>query len=210
MDGSVDARADPRRAVPSGVPTRRSTSISSASPPARSIRVAVPVHFENEGLSPGLKRGGVLNVIRHAVEVYCDPDTYPGAVYRRPVRPRLQRQRALARPEGHRGRRTPVITERDFVVATVAPPTKMTEVTAETPRCRGGGGRLSRRRRRRRRSGKAPAGKERRRQGRRPRQGQAGLIPAALVVMLLWVGPRQSGAGHGPEPAQHRLHGAST
>ena len=33
------------------------------------IRVSVPVHFENEGLSPGLKRGGVLNIIRHTVEV---------------------------------------------------------------------------------------------------------------------------------------------
>ena len=33
------------------------------------VRVSVPVHFENDGLSPGLKRGGVLNVVRHTVEV---------------------------------------------------------------------------------------------------------------------------------------------
>ena len=45
--------------------------------PGERIRVAVPVHFENEGISPGLKRGGVLNVVRHAVEVYCDPDHIP-------------------------------------------------------------------------------------------------------------------------------------
>ena len=32
------------------------------------IRVAVAVQFLNEGISPGLKRGGVLNVVRHAVE----------------------------------------------------------------------------------------------------------------------------------------------
>ena len=37
----------------------------------------MPVHFENDGLSPGIKRGGVLNVIRHTVEVYADPDHIP-------------------------------------------------------------------------------------------------------------------------------------
>jgi large subunit ribosomal protein L25 len=96
------------------------------------IRVAVPVHFENEGLSPGLKRGGVLNVIRHAVEVYCDPDNIPeqfttdlsGLDFNANIR-----WHDLKGIEGT----TPVITGRDFVVATVAPPTKMTEVAEETP-----------------------------------------------------------------------------
>src|SRR5579862_6852102 len=41
------------------------------------IKVRVPVHFENDGISPGLKRGGVLNVVRHAVEIYCLPDDIP-------------------------------------------------------------------------------------------------------------------------------------
>ena len=37
-----------------------------------SVKVRVPVHFENDGISPGLKRGGVLNVACvYAVEVYC-------------------------------------------------------------------------------------------------------------------------------------------
>jgi large subunit ribosomal protein L25 len=96
------------------------------------IRVAVPVLFENEGLSPGLKRGGVLNVIRHAVEVYCDPDHIPerftadlsGLDFNANVR-----WHDLKGIEGTQ----PVITGRDFVVATVAPPTKMAEVTAEAP-----------------------------------------------------------------------------
>src|SRR3984957_13998870 len=39
------------------------------------VRVAVTVHFMNEGISPGMKRGGVLNVVRHAVECYVDPET---------------------------------------------------------------------------------------------------------------------------------------
>ena len=96
------------------------------------IRVAVPVLFENEGLSPGLKRGGVLNVIRHTVEVYCDPDHIPerftadlsGLDFNANVR-----WHDLKGIEGTQ----PVITGRDFVVATVAPPTKMAEVTAEAP-----------------------------------------------------------------------------
>ncbi len=141
------------------------------------IRVAVPVHFENEGLSSGLKRGGVLNVIRHAVEVYCDPDHIPehftadlsGLDFNASVR--------WSDLKGIEGTR-PVITGRDFVVATVAPPTKMTEATAETPAAvaaapvaaggTGGGA-----------GGKGPGCQGARRQGRRPRQGQAGLIPAA-------------------------------
>jgi large subunit ribosomal protein L25 len=96
------------------------------------IRVAVPVHFENEGLSAGLKRGGVLNVIRHAVEAYCDPDSIPeqftadlsGLDFNASVR--------WSDLKGTAGTR-PVITGRDFVVATVAPPTKMTEAAEETP-----------------------------------------------------------------------------
>ena len=45
--------------------------------PGEKVRVAVSVQFRNEGLSPGMKRGGVLNVVRHAVECYVDPETVP-------------------------------------------------------------------------------------------------------------------------------------
>jgi large subunit ribosomal protein L25 len=94
------------------------------------IRVAVAVHFDNEGISPGLKRGGVLNVVRHAVEVYCDPENIPerfnadlgGLDFNDNVR-----WHDLTGTEGAR----PVITDRDFVIATVAPPTKMAEPAAE-------------------------------------------------------------------------------
>ncbi|MDE2583592.1 MAG: 50S ribosomal protein L25/general stress protein Ctc [Rhodospirillales bacterium] len=95
------------------------------------IRVSVPVHFDNEGLSAGLKRGGVLNVVRHAVEVTCDPDQIPdqfvadlsGLDFNDTVR-----WHDLKGTEGAR----PVIVDRDFVIATVAPPTKITEA-AEAP-----------------------------------------------------------------------------
>ncbi len=41
------------------------------------ITVNVPVRFENEGASPGLKRGGVLNVVRHEVEIRCPSNAIP-------------------------------------------------------------------------------------------------------------------------------------
>ena len=41
------------------------------------ITVNVPVRFENEQASPGLKRGGVLNVVRHEVELKCPAGSVP-------------------------------------------------------------------------------------------------------------------------------------
>ncbi len=41
------------------------------------ITVDVPVHFVNEAASPGINRGGVLNVVRHRVELECPADAIP-------------------------------------------------------------------------------------------------------------------------------------
>ncbi len=41
------------------------------------LRVAIPVQFVNDDKSPGLKRGGVLNVVRHEIELYCPVDAIP-------------------------------------------------------------------------------------------------------------------------------------
>ncbi len=97
--------------------------------PGEPIRVTVPVHFGNDTLSPGLKRGGVLNVVRHSVEVLCDPDLIPeqftanleGLDFNDNVRWHDLGGRENVRP----------IIDRDFVVATVAPPTKVEAVAAE-------------------------------------------------------------------------------
>jgi large subunit ribosomal protein L25 len=92
------------------------------------IKVAVPVHFENDGISPGIKRGAVLNVVRHAVEVYCDadhiPDQFTAALGPLDFNDNV-RWHDLKGTENVK----PVI-DRDFVVATVVPPTKI-EVVAE-------------------------------------------------------------------------------
>ncbi|MDR3530151.1 MAG: 50S ribosomal protein L25/general stress protein Ctc [Rhodopila sp.] len=96
--------------------------------PGEQIKVFVPVHFENDGISPGIKRGAVLNVVRHAVEVYCDADHIPEQ-FIADLGPMdfndAVRWHDLKGTENVK----PVIV-RDFVVATVVPPTKI-EVVAE-------------------------------------------------------------------------------
>ena len=93
------------------------------------IRVSVPVHFENDGLSPGLKRGGVLNVIRHTVEVYTQPEHIPDQFVA--DLNNLDFNDAVRWEDLKGTDNTRPAIARNFVVATVAPPTKMTEVAAE-------------------------------------------------------------------------------
>lgn len=43
----------------------------------QTIKISVPVHFKNQEASPGLKKGGTLNVVRHEVELACPADSIP-------------------------------------------------------------------------------------------------------------------------------------
>lgn len=90
------------------------------------VTVAVPVVFTNEGLSPGLKKGGVLNVVRHEVELVCPVDRIPHSLTvdlsGKDIGDSIHISH-IALPEGVR----PTITDRDFTVATVAAPTIQTE-----------------------------------------------------------------------------------
>ncbi len=45
--------------------------------PGTRVRVEVPVRFLNESAAPGIKRGGVLNVVRHTIELDCSADAIP-------------------------------------------------------------------------------------------------------------------------------------
>ena len=92
------------------------------------IKVAIPVHFENDGISPGIKRGAVLNVVRHAVEVYCDADHIPEQ-FTADLGPLDFNDNVRWHDLKGTENVKPVI-DRDFVVATVVPPTKI-EVVAE-------------------------------------------------------------------------------
>ncbi len=83
------------------------------------VRVGVPVRFVNDALSPGLKRGGVLNIVRHEVEVWCPADKIPdhfevdltGLAIGRSIH-----ISSITLPDGVQ----PTITDRDFTVATIA------------------------------------------------------------------------------------------
>jgi len=50
------------------------------------IKIAIPVHFKNQEASPGLKRGGTLNIVRHEIDLNCPADAYPGRTGVRPDR----------------------------------------------------------------------------------------------------------------------------
>jgi large subunit ribosomal protein L25 len=98
--------------------------------PGERIRVAVQVVFLNDTTSPGIKRGGVLNIVRHTVEVACDPDSIPekfeadlGAL---DINENIRWHNLIGV-----GDSKPVVADRDFVIATIAPPTVITEVAAE-------------------------------------------------------------------------------
>ena len=112
------------------------------------VRVHVPVNFKNEGLSPGIKRGGVLNVVRHDIDVVCLAGDIPHAIIVDVERPGDRRQHPYQHGEAARGR-APAITERDFTIATIAPPTVQTTEAEDKAAADAAAAAAARRRRRR-------------------------------------------------------------
>jgi large subunit ribosomal protein L25 len=91
------------------------------------IRLYIPVHFNNHGDSPGLKRGGVLNIVRHEIEFVCPSERIPQFIEANLAGMDIGDSlhiSAIKLPEGL----VPVIRSRDFTVATVAAPSSFTEV----------------------------------------------------------------------------------
>jgi large subunit ribosomal protein L25 len=83
------------------------------------IRVSVPIKFTNHALSPGLKRGGVLNIVRHDVEIFCPYDRIPAFFEINLEGLEIGRSihiSAVTMPDGVK----PVISNRDFTIATIA------------------------------------------------------------------------------------------
>src|SRR5690606_5274765 len=85
------------------------------------VAVEVPVHFVGEEDSPGLERGGVLNIVRHAIELHCPASAIPEFI-EVPVAGLdigdSVHISAVTLPKGV----TPTITDRDFTIATIAAP----------------------------------------------------------------------------------------
>ena len=89
---------------------------------ATKISVEVPVEFIGDDVSPGIKSGGVLNVVRYTVEVSCTPDLIPSTLSLDLSSAEIGDSlhiSAVNLPEGV----TPTISDRDFTIATIVAPT---------------------------------------------------------------------------------------
>ncbi|WP_454599316.1 50S ribosomal protein L25/general stress protein Ctc [Qipengyuania sp. SM2507] len=94
------------------------------------IEVEVPVVFINEEASPGLKKGGVLNVVRHELELVCDNDRIPSEIVidvtGKEVGDAIHISEVTL-PEGSAS----AITDRDFTIATLVAPSALKRAEGE-------------------------------------------------------------------------------
>jgi large subunit ribosomal protein L25 len=92
------------------------------------VTAMVPVNFINEDTSPGLKGGGVLNVVRHEIEMNCSainiPESLTVDLAGTDIGDSIHIS-AIALPDDAQ----PTITDRDFTIATIAAPTVEVETT---------------------------------------------------------------------------------
>jgi len=97
---------------------------------ATRVNVEIQVNFENEDKCPGLRMGGVLNVVRFMIELRCRPDNIPETLTADlsglEIGDSLHIS-AIELPEDVEL----TITDRDFTVATIAAPTVMEEETSD-------------------------------------------------------------------------------
>lgn len=94
------------------------------------VHVNVPVRFENEEKSPGLKRGGVLNIVRHELELVVDAAEIPDEVVvdlsGYDVGESIHIS-SVTLPQGAKS----AIEDRDFTVATIVAPSGMKSSASE-------------------------------------------------------------------------------
>ena len=88
------------------------------------VHVNVPVHFIDQDLSPAIKRGAVLNIVRHELELVCDaaviPDEITVSLKGLEVGDSIHIS-AVTLPAGAKS----AITDRDFTIATIIAPSGM-------------------------------------------------------------------------------------
>ncbi len=90
------------------------------------VTVNVPVHFLNEDASPGIKRGGVLNIVRHEVELTVPADKIPDAIEVDLKGLKIGDIIHISSVKLPKGVEL-TITDRDFTIATIAAPAVLTE-----------------------------------------------------------------------------------
>ncbi|PHZ86246.1 50S ribosomal protein L25/general stress protein Ctc [Paremcibacter congregatus] len=86
-----------------------------------SLNIMIPIHFVGEEVSPGIKAGGILNVVRHEVEFSCPANAIPEAIEIDISEVEMNESihiSTVTLPKGV----TPVIDDRDFTIATISAP----------------------------------------------------------------------------------------
>ena len=94
--------------------------------PGVKIRIEVPVQFINHETSPGLKRGGVLNIVRRKIELKCPSEKIPERIVIDLDGIEIGESFKISSVKLEEGV-LPTIQGRDFVIATLAAPTVMKE-----------------------------------------------------------------------------------
>ena len=94
------------------------------------VNVEIPVEFLNQEKCPGLKKGGVLNTVRRLVELTCNANNIPSKLEFDLIESEIGdaiKISSIGLPEGV----SPTISDRDFVIATLVPPTVEVETKSE-------------------------------------------------------------------------------
>lgn len=100
------------------------------------VDVEVPVVFINEEKSPGLKRGGVLNIVRHELELVCENDKIPDDIQIDVTGFDIGDSIHISHvtlPKGSESK----ITDRDFTIATVVAPSGLKSQEGDTTKTEG-------------------------------------------------------------------------
>ncbi|GGB97781.1 50S ribosomal protein L25 [Novosphingobium endophyticum] len=95
------------------------------------VNVNVPVAFINEEMAPGLKRGGVLNIVRHELELVCDADKIPEEIAIDVTGFDVGESIHISHVTLPAGSES-AITDRDFTIATIVAPSAMKSEEGDT------------------------------------------------------------------------------
>jgi large subunit ribosomal protein L25 len=101
-----------------------------------SVTVGVPVIFINEEASPGLKRGGVLNVVRHELELVCESDKIPDDITIDVTGLDVGDSIHISQVKLPAGSAS-AITDRDFTIATIVAPSALKSEEGDTAKAEG-------------------------------------------------------------------------
>ena len=100
------------------------------------VSVNIPVRFDNEEASPGLKRGGVLNVVQHDIELVCDASHIPDELHIDLTGLDIGDSIHISQVTLPKGAKA-AIEDRDFTVATIVAPSAMKAEEEETAAAEG-------------------------------------------------------------------------